>query len=393
LWAVRGGGTGDDYLHGVAVDAAGAVVAAGYSYDFPVTFGGVVLISTDTIYDAILWKVSAEGTTLWAVRGGGGYGDTVKGVAVDGAGAVVAAGSFASSPATFGGVVLTRYFGDDALLWKLSAEGTTLWAVRGGGSNHDFLNGVAVDGAGAVVAAGSFQSVTATFGGVALTSAGTNDAIMWKVDDEGTTPWAVRGGGTGDDYMYGVAVDGADDVVAVGCFESSSATFGGVALTNAGGDGDAILWKMNAEGTTLWAVRGGGTGNHMLRGVAVDGTGGVVAVGYFSSSPATFGGVVLANAAGDDALLWKVSAEGTTLWGVRGGGGNHDYLNGVAVDGAGAVVAAGNFQSVMATFGGVALSGDGGDPVVWKVSGLLRRLLHLFHHNRFDSQKPFPHLF
>ena len=112
---MRGGGTGDDYLHGVAVDAAGAVVAAGYSYDFPVTFGGVVLISTDTIYDAILWKVSAEGTTLWAVRGGGGYGDTVKGVAVDGAGAVVAAGSFASSPATFGGVVLTRYFGYDAL--------------------------------------------------------------------------------------------------------------------------------------------------------------------------------------------------------------------------------------------------------------------------------------
>jgi len=153
------------------------------------------------------------------------------------------------------------------------------------------------------------------------------------------------------------------------------ATFGGVALTSAGGDGDAIMWKVNAEGTTRWAVRGGGTGDDRLRGVAVDGEGAVKAAGCFSSSPATFGGVVLTTAAGDDPLLWKVSAEGTTLLAVRGGGGNHDYLKGVAVDGAGAVLSAGMFHSIMATFGGVAMSGDGGAPVVWKVSGLLRRLL------------------
>jgi len=44
----------------------------------------------------------------------------------------------------------------------------------------------------------------------------------------------------------------------------------------------------------------------------------VVAAGFFSSSPATFGGVALTTAGGYDAVLWKVNAEGTTLWAVRG---------------------------------------------------------------------------
>ena len=35
----------------------------------------------------------------------------------------------------------------------------------------------------------------------------------------------------------------------------TSATFGGVVLTNAGRE-DSVLWKMNADGTTLW-VRAG----------------------------------------------------------------------------------------------------------------------------------------
>ena len=60
---------------------------------------------------------------------------------------------------------------------------------------HDVLSGVAVDGAGAVVVAGAFRSSTATFGGVELTSAGSYAAVLWKLNADGTTPWAVRGTG------------------------------------------------------------------------------------------------------------------------------------------------------------------------------------------------------
>jgi hypothetical protein len=46
--------------------------------------------------------------------------------------------------------------------------------------------------------------------------------------------------------------------------------------------------------TLLWAVGGGGTSSAYLQGVAVDGSGGVVAAGYFSSTVATFGNRTLA---------------------------------------------------------------------------------------------------
>jgi len=99
-------------------------------------------------------------------------------------------------------------------------------------------------------------------------------------------------------------------VVAVGSLSNSPGTFEDRVLTKAGtgyDDTDAVMWKLNAEGTTLWAIRGGGTGSDELYGVAVDGAGASVAVGSFSSSPALFEGVNLTNAGGYDAVVWKVS--------------------------------------------------------------------------------------
>ena len=167
------------------------------------TFGGEAL--TNAAYAAVLWKLNAEGTTLWAVRGsgarvnlwGGKSMDRLDGVAVDNTGGVVAAGSFTSSPATFGDVVLTSAGSTASLLWKLNAEGTTLWAVSGVHRSivAATLTSVDVYSGGEVVTVGSFagpdenvwgvtQSYTATFGGVRMATAGDKDAVVWKVSAE-----------------------------------------------------------------------------------------------------------------------------------------------------------------------------------------------------------------
>jgi len=388
LWAVRGGGTSNDKLYGVAVGGAGAVVVVGHFVSSYATFGDetVANVGSAGTKDASLWKMSAEGTTLWAVGGGGASSTSLKAVAVDGAGVVVAAGHSYSSSLTFGAVAMTTAGGADGVLWKLSAEGTTLWAVVGGGAQYDSLHGMAVDSANAVVATGEFTTstspYTATFGGVVLTNAAvsySSDAVVWKIDADGTTLWAVSGGGTNNDELTGVAVDSANAVVAAGYFSSDYATFGGVQLTT-DGSSDTVLWKLNAEGTTLWAVRGGGTGTDHLNCVAVDGTGGVVAGGYFVGSAATFGSVSLTNAGASNyaayAVMWRVSAEGTTLSAVYWDGTSNfavpDRLTGVTVDSANAVVAAGSFSRNPATFQGVNLTTAGStDAVVWKVSNVV----------------------
>ena len=74
---------------------------------------------------------------------------------------------------------------------------------------------VASDGGGGVVAAGYFTD-TATFGDVVLRGVGNRDALLWKVSELGTTLWAHGGGGADADELYGVAVDGSRGVVVAG---------------------------------------------------------------------------------------------------------------------------------------------------------------------------------
>ena len=63
----------------------------------------------------------------------------------------------------------------------MSAEGTTLWAVRGGGTSYDYLNGVAVDAAGNIIGSADLSSSLGTFGDTVIASARVRDAVMWKV--------------------------------------------------------------------------------------------------------------------------------------------------------------------------------------------------------------------
>jgi hypothetical protein len=64
-----------------------------------------------------------------------------------------------AAPATFGNVVVST---TGPIVWKLSAEGSTMWAFHGGGdrrgtylSTGDTLSGVAVGNSGTIVVAGS----------------------------------------------------------------------------------------------------------------------------------------------------------------------------------------------------------------------------------------------
>lgn len=70
--------------------------------------------------------------------------------------------TIAAAPATFGDVVVNT---TGPVVWKLSAEGTTMWAFHGGGDRRsaylsagDTLSGVAVGTSGTIVAAGSLFS-------------------------------------------------------------------------------------------------------------------------------------------------------------------------------------------------------------------------------------------
>src|SRR5439155_80341 len=253
FWARHFGGTGLVVGQSVAVDANGDVAVTGY-FTGTVDFGGGPLTSAGS-YDIFVMKLSgADGSPLWAKRFGSPNDDIGYGVAVDAGGNVLVTGYFRDA-ADFGGGPLTSTYGGitlfgakfsaggalltsagrhDGFVAKLSRpDGAHLWAKRFGSTNVDYGYAVAVDAGGNVAVTGFFQG-TVDFGGGPLVSAGLEDIFVEKLaGPDGAHLWSKRFGGTSTDYGYGVAIDGAGNVLSTGYFQNS-ADFGGGPLTSAG---------------------------------------------------------------------------------------------------------------------------------------------------------------
>jgi hypothetical protein len=90
-----------------------------------------------------------------------------------------------------------------------------------------------VDSGGNTYITGYFQT-TAVFGTTTLTSAGSLDVFVAKLDANGNFLWATRAGGTNTDYVQGIAVDSGGNYYVTGSFQTT-VVFGTTTLTSAGG--------------------------------------------------------------------------------------------------------------------------------------------------------------
>ena len=294
LWAEAMPGAGAHAVgqgQGIAVDPSGNVLLTG-SFSGTIGLGpgpgATALSSGASAFDGFIAKLDGSGRVLWA-RDIGATANSVdagQAIATDAAGNVYATGLF-TDKATFGGTVLTTAAQDDAFATKLDPAGNFLWAVatRGGGYPAATQgNGIAVDASGGVGIAGSFASRVDFGPGVAtLTSAGSKDAFLWKLNADGSTAWAEGFGGSDLDQANALAADPAGNLVATGTF-TGRVNFGGTTLV-AGGADDAFVLKTDPRGKVLWAHSFPGTaGPTFGRGVALDGRGDVFTGGDFSGT-------------------------------------------------------------------------------------------------------------
>ena len=166
--------------------------------------------------------------------------------------------------------------------------------------------------------------------------------------------WAAHaGGGQASGQAIVRTPDGSYTVA--GQFRDAVSA-GGQALASRGGD-DVLLIQYNAAGQVRWAKQAGGTGRDGATAIASDADGNLYVAGYFSGS-ATFDGVALTSVGGDDAFLAKYASSGALLWVRSAGSTRPDYAGAVAVDGAGAVLVAGQYQGAI-TIGSNVLTSTG----------------------------------
>src|SRR5262249_7944037 len=145
---------------------------------------------------------------------------------------------------------------------------------------------IAVDDAGNVYVTGSFQGQIDCDPGPAtynLTSAGSLDTFIVKLDPGGNLLWSRAMGGTALDAGYGISLDAAGDVYTVGRFFGTADFDPGPDTHNltSAGDSDAFVSKLDSAGNFIWAEDLGGSAQDEGRKVGVDAAGNIYVAGLF----------------------------------------------------------------------------------------------------------------
>jgi hypothetical protein len=343
----------DDRATAAGYDASGNLFVAGF-FDGAPKLDVFTLADHGNQPDVFVAKLDANMNAAWAYQlGANNQRDEATGLAVDGKGDVVVAGSLngpLSAPTTVPGLPLGAPFaalgGDDAFVLKLDGPtGAYAWGRRFGSSAADQARGVAIDAQNDIVVTG-FVGAGAVFDVGTVPGIGGRDAFVAKYAASGSHLWSKIFGGGGADEARAVAVDAKGDVVVAGFF-GAVAAFDAIALIGAGGD-DVFVAKLDgATGAVKWARSFGDAADQRALAVAVDKTtGDVVVVGQFEGGLA-FGAQVLAAATGADAFVAKLSGvDGAPLWADRYGrdDGGAVAATAVAVDAGGGVLVGGDFE-------------------------------------------------
>jgi hypothetical protein len=210
-----------------------------------------------------------------------------------------------SGTATFGTTVLTSAGSSDVLVLALDpTDGSTQWALSGGGTNSEQGEDITADAAGNVYVAATSQG-SGTYGSTSLPSFGGLDVVLWSLDFSGASRWAAGAGGPLTDIARGIAVlDG--NVYTVGQFVSSTTmTIGAATLPGNGSTQIFVASASTSDGTWTCARAFGSTA--VDEGAAVLASGGSLFVTASSSSNPLQLGAVSHDARPLDAVIFRMN--------------------------------------------------------------------------------------
>ncbi len=233
------------------------------------------------------------------------------------------------------------------------------WSKSYGDQWYKLATGLAVDTTGAPVVTGTFAQ-TIDFGRGTLTSAGSNDIYVAKIDSNGNTVWSRRFGGTGDDRSTAIATDSAGNIVVTGMM-SGTVDFGGGPLVTSG-VWDVFVLQLDANGNHLWSKRFGDERQQEANAVAFDATGNIL-IGGMAAGALDFGGGPLTSP-GFAGFVAKLDSAGNHVWSKHVATSPESRASGIASGPAGEVF-------VVGTCKGTTDLGEGPAPGIGDSDGFL----------------------
>ena len=319
VWAKNMGGTADENANSIAIDLAGNVYTTGVfmgTADFDPNAGIINLTSLGGS-DIFISKLDVTGNFVFAKNMGGASYDYAFSITLDSSRNIYTTGSFVGTvdfDPNIGTSNLISVGGDDIFISKLDTSGNFVWAKNIGETASESGVSIGVDIIGNAYITGWFQG-TADFdpnaGVVNLSSVGSLDLFVLKLDALGNFIWAKNMGGSSPEDGSSIAIDLLGNVYVTGSFNGTVDFDPGVGIYNLipAGSADVFILKLDSLGNFVWAKNFGITSPSGFRSfIFVDASYNIYTAGSFQG-PADFdfgSGTFNLTASGNDIFVHKM---------------------------------------------------------------------------------------
>ena len=229
------------------------------------------------------------------------------------------------------------------------------WAKGIGGTSLDEGSSITHDAMGNIYVTGRFYGTVDFNPGAAinnLTSNGTSDIYVLKLDASGNYIWAKQIGGVGQDKGNAIHVDVAGNIFVTGFFSDTVDFDPGTATSNliSGGIKDIFILKINSLGNFIWAKQIGSDGNDEGYDIVTDSKRDIYLTGNYYNTVDFDPGTGVSNSTSTglfDVFVLKLNFLGNYVWVKTVGGTNVEQSFSIDVDTASNVFTTGYFNATV----------------------------------------------
>ncbi len=265
LWSISYGTTASETPYKFATNAQGDIISTGYfTSDIDLDpSASTANFTNNGSRDLYIQKLNSNGDFVWGKTIGSTGQDEGRDVVIDNADNIFILGTFENTvDFNTGGSngVITSNGSRDVFLLKLNNTGDFVWVKNIGGIENDDCFSLVIDNNDNLYISGVFyQTVDFGLGSSPqpITSIGSSDAFVLKLNNNGDYIWVKAYGSTSQDYAGQIMVNNLGEVYVAGGFANIVEFEYGVSqtyLTSTGGffGLDSYLLKLDNLGNYVW---------------------------------------------------------------------------------------------------------------------------------------------
>jgi len=356
-WVKQAGSSGNDQGLSIATDNNGNVYTTG-CFEGSVDFDPGASVNTLTslgILDVFIQKLDSDGNFVWAVRVGANSNDAGVSLTTDTSGNIYVTGYFTGTVDFDPGINTYNLVSEgniDVFILKLNSNGDFAWANRVGGTGLDQGSAIEIDANNNIYTCGYFSDSVEFIqdtSSVNLSSYGSQDVYIQKMDTDGNIMWVKQIGGIEQDVARGIAFDSNANVYIIGNFNNTVDFDPGIAAYNltSVGNADVFIEKLDPNGNFIFAKQMGGPQNDEGMSIQVDYQDNIISIGNFQSIADFNPGNQtneLTSLGNSDIFILKLNSSGNFTWVKRIGAGSNERGLSVTLDQGGNIYTTGYFS-------------------------------------------------